>query len=506
MVSVKSLNKELQAMGLDSIVDVDKFPYRTRYIAHLSAQDWNDKDWVKKLRVVRQEYVDTFHDYFAHVHPFLRYEIGEEKVYWDYNEDTGVYDELSGSTAREYVISLLIKEGLRDTATEAYARNCLARYRAVYTDRGNRYDAFDKDGDWFHAGNCWVHLVKLTTEPHTPKRLSRKVSAVAYDATAVCPTYDKFLDTDVQLKKDQVRVIDQYSGLILTSDVIYGKMLTIIGKPGSGKSTLLDTWSYILGDHVTQKRLTDLAGDGFRFAGGDLVGKSLLWFDEVDVKRSDLGNNLGNLITGKKIRVERKGINGILQVNNTVKCVLTANNLPMSSEHGMYRRLIHIPFERSFYDDGTQINNIFDTMCTEGSGILNRMLTGLHDIRKMHGFTVIEGHEESIEEYKMSSDVIAEFLGTFFEPAGDDDTVETKDIFEAYVHFVGDKTGMLLTPQRFGRMLASQPLMRFQRIKPVRKTTSRKWSGLRLQEGYSWENTGVKSYIIKNSKTDGEDW
>jgi len=507
MSSVESLNKELEAVGLNSIVDIDPFlPYRTRYLKHLQANDWGDKDWVKVLKIKRQEYIDTFHDYFAHIHPFLRYEIGEEKVYWQYDDTTGIYNEVSASTAREYVLSLLIHEGLKDVATEAFARNCLARYRAVYTDRGNTYDDFDKDSDWFHANNGWVNLKTDVFEEHTPTRLSRRVSTVSYDATAVCPIYDKFLDTDVQLKKDQIRVLDQYSGVVLTNEVKYGKMLTIIGKPGSGKSTLLDVWSHVLGDCTTQKRLTELAGDSFRFAGSDFVGKSLCWFDEVDVKRNDLGNTLGNLITGRKTRVERKGVNGVLLVDNTVKCVLTANTLPMSSEHGMYRRLLFIPFTRSFYDDGTSVNNIFELMKEESSGILNRMIQGLKDIQKMNGFTMIEGHDEYIEQYKAQSDTVAEFLDTYFEPAGDDELIDTKVLFDAYEEFIGGTKGMVMTPQRFGKMLASQPLVRFSRIRPTRTSKTRKWCGLRLADGFEWEDTGTKTYIRSKNISGEEEW
>ena len=493
--SLDALNKELSLLGIDEIKDVDPTPERTEYLKLLANPEWDDKEWRSALKSATERYALAFHTYLAVVYPNLLHEYGEDKVYWNYNEESGCYEELSGVATRGLVIALLLSEGLQARATESFAKDVLARYRAVWRGKGVAFDAFDAITDMFHAQNGWVNVVTGAFEAHTPTLLSRRASAVVYDKEAVCPVYDKFLDEDVQLKKDQVRVIDQFSGLLLTNDIKYQKMLTIIGRPGSGKSTLLDVWSTILSGCATKKKLTELAGDSFRFAGGDLVGRSLCWFDEVDVKRAEMGNTLGELITGLHIRVERKGINGIFHAQNALKCVLTANRLPNSAEQGMYRRMIHIPFNRSFYDEGTQINNIGEKLTEECSGILNRMIRGLHDLRTMRGFTVIEGHDDFIEEYKASSDTIAEFLDTYFEPDAKAEAIATVVLFKSYQQFTGDRYSQSLTPQRFGQMLGSQPLVRFaQTLKKVNMTGHiRGWEGLRLQSDFEWKDDLIYS-------------
>jgi putative DNA primase/helicase len=480
-MSIEHLNNLLAEVGMEPLQDVDPCPERTAYLQHMSEPQWLDKAWLTELKKLTERYTLAFHTYVAHVYPYLRFEIGEDHCYWNYNPTTGIYDELAQSTVRGIIIKLLIREGLNAQATEAYVRNCLARFRAMYEERGMTYDQFDSDLNLFHARNGWVDVTTLSFTPHTPHILSRRVSAVDYIPDATCPVYDKFITTDVRIAPDAVRVIDQYSGLILTPDIRYQKMLTIVGRPGSGKSTLLDIWSYILGDMATQKRLTELSGDSARFAGANLLGKTLCWFDEVDVKRTEMSNNLGTLITGTHIRVERKGVNSIISGKNMLKCVLTANNLPSSSEHGMYRRIIFIEFNRSFYDEGCQINDLIEQLQGESSGILNRMIQGLQDLRKMRGFTVIAGHEDSIEEYKVGSDTIAEFLDTYFDPVPDAD-VSTDDLFEAYKWFADDKYTSSLTPQRFGRLLKAQPLTRFSHITAYKGVNGKRmWKGLQLK-------------------------
>lgn len=484
---LQELNEQLEAAGLQPL-DQNATPERKAFRTHLQEAKWGEEAWLKKLKKLKENYLLVFHNHLAGVHENLLYEKGEDRVYWLYDEKQGVYDEIAASSARDVVINLLIREGLGDRANESVAKTVLARYRAMYPERGHAYDEFDADDGWFHARNGWLNLETLKFEDHTPTRLSRRVSAVDYDPQAECPTYDKFLDEDVEVAQDAVRVIDQFSGLLLTGDIKYQKMLTIIGRPGSGKSTLLEAWMHILGDLAVGKRLTDLQGDGFRFAGGDLVGRHLCWFDEVDVKRAEMGNTLGNLITGSYINIERKGINGIVRANNTLKCVLTANSMPMSAEQGAYRRLIFIRFDRSFHDEGSVNQHIPEELRKEASGILNRMVRGLQDLRKMRGFTVIAGHDEMIEEYKAESDVAAEFLDTYFEPGTDEDVIYAKDMFDAFKAFNSQGGRLMLTPQRFGQMLKSQPLVRFAHIRSERNFYGRYWQGLKLRPEYEFDH------------------
>jgi len=468
-------------------------PEREEYQAFLNDPESSQlakDDYKKQLKYLTEQYKLAFHNYLAEVYQHLRFEVGEEKVYWNYDSADGVYVEVAHVTAKEWVMKLLIDEGLVANANESFAKTVLARYRACYPERGNAYDDFDKDDTWFHAANGWVNLQTLAFEPHTPERLSRLKSAVPYDATAECPRYDQFLDDDLQLKADQVRVIDQFSGLSLTNDITKQKMLTLLGRPGCGKSTLLDAWGYVVGDMMVEKKLTELQGESMRFAGTQFVGKRLCWFDEVDVKKAEMGNSLGTLITGQHINIERKGVNGIVKAQNTLKCVLTANRLPLTAEVGIYRRLIMVPIEVSFVEMGTQETDIHRTLQSEASGILNRMIRGLQDLQKMGNFTVIEGHDALVEEYKTSSDTVAEFLDEYFEPGKETDIVLTKVMLNTYHRFTeGNSFMRSITPQKFGQLLQTQPLNKFSHIKRgmgrVEGDVARYWSGLKVRDEYT---------------------
>lgn len=496
-MSIEDLNKELSDMGIEPIADLDPTPERTAYLAHIQAVD-TDEDWLKTLKILRTQHKLAFHKYVAKAYPHLVYEIGEDKTYWLYNDETGVYDEINFTTVRGFIIKLMVDDGLEDSATEGTVKNILSKFRAMYQERGVTYDAFDSEVNWFHAKNGWVEVSTLKFEPHTPDRLSRRVSAVSYDKKAKSPHYNKFLDEQMQLKKDEIRVIDQYSGLLLTPDINYQKMLVLIGKPGSGKSTLLDCWTDVLGDCATQVGLHEIASESFRFGGATLVGKQLCWFDEVEVTRSNMGNALINLITGQHIRVERKGINGIVEVDNKLKCVLTANTLPRSAEMGIYRRIILINLEYSFYDNMTANYDIRNILKAEASGVLNRMLKGLADLRKNNGFTTIEGHADMIEEYKTSSNTMAEFLDYYFEFDENAKPVSTKVLLDAYKDFSSDRYSESLTPQRFGMALKHHGLSKFDKIYSKHDGSGMKvWCGLGLKDVFQYN---VAGYIREREK------
>ncbi len=489
-MSLKKLNEELLAAGIDPIADVDPCPERAKYMQALENTDYSNKVELAQLKSVRDSYLLAFHNYLAHKYQYLLFEIGEDKTYWLYNENTGVYDEINFSTVRGLVIELLIIDDLKASATEAVVKNILGRYRAVHSEKARNYDDFDNDSDYFHAHNGWVQLSTLRFTKHTPERLSRRKSAVSYDKKAVCPLYDHFLDEQIQLAKDQVRAIDQFSGLLLTPDITKQKMLVLIGKPGCGKSTLLDLWSDVLGDLATQNSLHEIASESFRFRGSTLVGKTLCWFDEVEVTRSNVGNSLINLITGQQIRVERKGINGIIASQNKLKCVLTANTLPRSAEMGIYRRMILIYLNYSFYDNMTDNKNIRQLLRAEASGVLNRMLRGLEDITKNKGFTQISGHDDLIEEYKASSNTVAEFLDEHFDFDYEAPKISTKVLLDAYQKYANDKYVGTLTPARFGLLMSSHGLTKFNQITSVRGTGGVKmWTGLKLKENYTLNST-----------------
>ena len=473
---------------------------RKKYLKHLKEEDWENPEWVKQLKALRQGCVLAYHTYVAYLYPHMLYERGEDKTFWNYQEDEGIYKQMSFAEVRGIVIALLLKDDLRAEATETNVKNILNRYRAENLLRAVSLDDFITSGDWLHVSNGWLNVETLELEAHTPERLSLYKTSVPYDPRATCPLYDKFLDVDTVMAKDQVRVLDQYSGYILTPRIDQQKMLILEGRPGCGKSMLPEIWLEILGKKGTTASLQSLNAGEIRFMGDMFAHKQLCFFDEANPKTQNINEYFQNMVTKPYITVERKGIQEKVDVRNTLKMVLSLNEMPDHMPPGMERRYRHIIFSRSFTDediaDPEYKNKIIKS---ELSGVLNRMLQGLHDLYKMRTFTVIEGETERKRDYSLSSDDFSAFLEEHFEPCNDGATrYSFQQMREAFVAEYPKNYHKQLSVKGFNKKLLANRLPEFKSISTAKSGGTRGYRGVRLKDGHDFSTHVFEKIKVKD--------
>ena len=105
--------------------------------------------------------------------------------------------------------------------------------------------------------------------------------------------------------------------------------LVLVGKSGVGKGWVAEIMKHIFGDdNVAPVSLTDVGG---RF-NADYASKQLMLIEEAEMPRGADGgviyNKLKDIITNKKVRVERKGIDAF-KIDNYVNVCLQGNNVGM---------------------------------------------------------------------------------------------------------------------------------------------------------------------------------
>lgn len=491
----QTLAEELNTLTIDPATDIA--PEATKYHQWIEGGRKliaDPEERAKLTKRYRTGHFNNFYKFVAKQCPHLIFEKDNEHQYFLYNETNGLYEDLSDVFIKELVTKMYIQEDFAYEGKIGEVRQCMLRMRAMFPERGVKLENFDDAINWFHCKNGWVEVNSREFIKHTPLRLSRFTAQVDYNKDALAPVYEAMMES-FSLPKDQVRVLHQFSGLCLTGDIRQQKMLVLLGRPGCGKSTVVEIWRRVLGQLAVVKSLTTFSNEGaVRFIGSSLIGKTLIHFDEADVKRAELGAHVSNLITGDVIDVERKSVNGNVDVQNRLKCILSANKLPPGQD-GIFRRMILIKFEKSFTDDLIADRDLPLKLQAEASGILNRMLDGLADLRKMGGFTSIAGHDELIEEYKTESDLMAEFVDTFFEPTiffGEEEGkafegIPSTVVYNSYKKWAdanGVGTVLRLTPQKFGRMLSNVSLTKFAKMHTHRGTGgARTWRGIKSKEG-----------------------
>lgn len=486
----------------------DEIPERERYLNHLADNDWEDKDWVKKLKSLSDTYFINFYKRVAQLHPHLKYEIGRVDTFWNYNEDEGVYVEIAQPTLAGMIIRSLREDKMDAYTTDSQVRRIILNFTA-YEGRGVKLDSFSLPKNMLHVKNGWLDLDTLELTPHTPDRLSLTKMDTDYDPNAVCPMYDRFLDEDSHMAADQVRVLDQFSGYILTDGIEQHTCLILEGRKGCGKSMLMEIWMNMLGTSAIPMQLTALGGGGERFIGQTLAYKNLCWFDEANPKTANINEFFQNLITGERIRIERKGIQGDEFVKNTLKVVLSLNEMPDHMPVGMDRRYRHIVFTRSFYEEGIVDPDYKEKVLrNEKSGILNRMVQGLHDLRKMGRMTMIAGEDERKREYTLTSDDFSSFLSDHFVPTDKSDMIVRytyKQLRDAFVAEYPRGYNKQLSVRGFNKKLLSTRLPEFKDISIGKSNGERGYKGLKLKDGHTLPVYESEPIQVKGEATT-EDW
>ena len=485
MLGAGSVQENVQV----SVQDIEE---RERYLEHLSEQDWDNKDWVKKLKSLREGYFINFYKRVAQLYPYLKYAVDVENLFWNYDPDTGIYKELGFQSVRSMVLRALREDELDVYTTDAHVKRVLSNYIAE-TNRGVTTNDFSSDDEYLHVKNGWLHLKNLELLPHTPSRLSLHTIGVEYDPCAECPLYDKMIE-DFQMPSDQVRVIDQYSGLILTNDIDHQEMLVFDGRPGSGKSLIIETWMAVLGHKAQSEKLSMLKGDAERFMGDSLVGKTLLFFDEANPKTENINESFMKFVSEKIIKIERKGQNKRETVRNTLKVVLALNEMPYHFPPGFDRRYRHIIFTRSFRDEGIEDKTMYKRIVEgELSGVLNRMLRGLHDLWRMGSTTSIAGESERKRQFSLAADDLSAFLSDYFDvDVTYSSVVNGKDMLKAFKEEYPTSFNKGLSQHAFSKKLLSIRLAEFKGIKKDRDRDCRGYSGIKLKPGFSFNEYSGK--------------
>ena len=212
---------------------------------------------------------------------------------------------------------------------------------------------------------------------HQPGSFLRHCLDVAYDPSARCPEYDRALRGIFSAAKKPEAVIRHWHelvGYIIQPRRHLPIIPILFGRGDNGKTKLLHTVMQLLGPALVHaQRVEDL--DKSRFAMGSLFGKFLFVDDDVRA-RARLPDGILKTIS------EAKEVTGELKFgpvfNFTVRAVpvLLCNNIPCLADlsHGMRRRLMVIPFDRTF----TKMDKdpeLFDRIvANELPGVLNRAL------------------------------------------------------------------------------------------------------------------------------------
>ena len=264
-------------------------------------------------------------------------------------------------------------------------------------------------------GELWIAddgAVEL--RPHNAKSYLRHCLEVPYDPAAKCPLYDQTVSEIFANSTDpeaMVRQWNEFVGYIISQRRNIPLITILLGRGSNAKTKLMETVVRLL-EHDLVHHVSIESLDGSRFAIGHLLGKALLLDDDVrsGIKLPD--GLLKKVSESKKLTGEHK-FGSDFNFTSRALPVMLCNGIPSLSDlsPGMLRRLMVIPFDRTFegeQDDRTRFDRIW---ADELPGVLNRAIAGLKRIiERGHKFDIPESVSRATQEFVRLANPLPAFV------------------------------------------------------------------------------------------------
>lgn len=351
-----------------------------------------------------------------------------------YNNQSGIWDDATHPLKRLIIeIAYYIGEGRLDTwnsILEKAIMDILSRkVKLIETKHFNQ--------QYFPLGNVTLDSITGDIVPHSTKHLATMGSPIVYDSSATCTQFTTFVD-ELFEDSDTIAFVQEWFGYVLSNSQKANSLLIGVGTGANGKSTLFDVLTHLVGlNNVASITLSNFNTD---FGIEPLIGMKLNLATESDVDSFKTGK-IKAITAGENISVNRKNKPEIT-ISLPTKLIFLVNELPILSDSsmGFERRLIILPFEKTFTPD-KQDKDLPVKLGNELPGILNWALQGLSRlIANDYKFTVSSPMKEAKSSYIGTGNPVERFVREYVN-SKPGNTYESREVFTAYKNWM--KTNQL---------------------------------------------------------------
>jgi len=345
---------------------------------------------------------------------------GEHLMYYS-DEQLWRYNRLKWTPLREQLFDKCVLSTIKSIPHKQNSTSIISQVRLLARARlATEKDLLRFEGDPAPVINCkngelWIaEDGSVELRPHNAKSYLRHCLDVAYDPNAKCQLYDRTV-LEIFAKsldpKAMVRHWNEFAGYIISLRRNIPLIPICLGSGNNGKTKLMETTGRLLGpDLVHHVSIESLEGN--RFAIGNLLGKALLLDDDVrsGIKLPD--GPLKKLSEAKRLTGEHK-FGETFNFTNRAVPVLLCNGIPSLADlsYGMLRRLMVIPFDRTFTPQEDDIARFDEIWASELPGVLNRAISGLKGIiARGNRFEYPESVKRATEEFIRHANPLPAFI------------------------------------------------------------------------------------------------
>jgi putative DNA primase/helicase len=341
-------------------------------------------------------------------------------------------------------------------------------------------ELLDADGNLLNLQNGTLELDSLTFREHRREDLCTKLAGVSFDPAAKCPKFEAHLDLIFDGDRELIEGLQMLLGYSLLDGNPEQVFNVFYGHGQNGKSVLLAVLRAVLGDYAVHAAAsTFMAQENDGRPRSDLLalkGARLVSAVETEDNRR-LAEGLVKASTGGDPITCR----GLYKEEETFlpshTPILATNHRPIVKgvDMAIWRRILLWPFEVTI-PEADRIPGFERELLAEGSGILNWCLEGLRRYQEAGRLQIPETVRAATAQYRSDMDVLGPFLRE--ECVFDNLAHETKNAlygrYEEWCRVNGERA---LSQRKLRDALLERG------IEEDRKTTARRWLGLRLKTG-----------------------
>jgi putative DNA primase/helicase len=307
-----------------------------------------------------------------------------------------------------------------------------------------------------------------------------KQAGTAYDPTATCPTWEKFLSRVLGGDPELISFIQRAVGYSLTGKVVEQCLLFLYGTGQNGKSTFIECLHQLLGDYIlkttTALYTLDRNGKEPDAEKARLVGKRMVTGSETE-EGAKLAESRVKDLTGGDTLNGRELYCPAFSFPPTHKIWIYGNHRPdvRGNDQGIWRRIKLVPFEVQI-PDSEKDPELLNKFLQEKPGILNWAIRGCLEWQR-GGLGEAHAIAEATAAYREDEDELGEFISESCRLEG---WVERGKLYQAFKGWAIDRgANFPLKQGTFSKRISER-----EGIKSAAKTKGKRcWSGISLLAG-----------------------
>lgn len=347
----------------------------------------------------------------------------------------------------------------------------------------------DQSAHLLCVGNGVVDLRTGELKPHDSKLYMTTSTEVDYYPTAEAPLWHQTLREIFRDDLELIGFLQRLVGYAATGDPVEHVLPIPHGSGANGKGTVFGTVQHVLGGYATSCRAeTFISSAGANSASGPredilrLRGRRFVYVNEPEEGGELREGTVKSLASTDTIAARGMYAKHTVEIRPSWVAFMPTNHKPIvkGDDLGIWRRLMLIPFERSFQADPTVLKDPArgEKLLAESEGILRWIVDGALAY-KAQGLKPPASVVAAAREYKDEMDVLGDWIAERCELGGFADSVGS--LWQSWKAWAETRGTIRLVPsdRALGRRLKAKGFETF------RTKTERGFRGLRVREDSS---------------------